>query len=204
MKTLSLTLIFLSSYFPLCAQNHFVKNWKDTTYCSDLTYKLAFNGVLNKLSFTKDGKQIEISGKDSLRDLTSMFINGNHLEKIPTLDSDPTGSYVLGKRIITGKIKVLSFNNVSTQTSYDPFDPMVKAGNKSPHQTTTTGTSILSAHLPDGSYVHINKRKAKKFLLPVLEQCNEFQKNFNFEKIKDLPIESQYMSAIKYYNNNCK
>lgn len=56
----------------------------DTVFCTDLSYKITIQSYLSKVSYVNsDDKNITLKGKKNLRNISTFYINGETIDRIP-------------------------------------------------------------------------------------------------------------------------
>ncbi len=84
MKKLFALFIFLISLTAFSQdQDYFTVN-KKKTYCSDLTFDITGQSYLKSISYTDtNGKKIEIVGRKKVPNITTFYIDGVIIDRIP-------------------------------------------------------------------------------------------------------------------------
>ncbi|UPT71192.1 MAG: hypothetical protein M0D53_01910 [Flavobacterium sp. JAD_PAG50586_2] len=193
-KILLLSFFFCFSSF---AQNnvfYFVRG-TDTIYAKQISYNLTIQSYLSSINYTDmDGKTVELKGKKNLADVTSFYIGGSTIDRIPQKASKPKSYVKWATRVVDGKLKVnyyyneMRVNNMSTG--------FMGGG------TTTSSITKFFIRMPDGTFYDIRKSgDRKKYIIPYLKQCDAFNSAYkgNFDSSYE-----EFTKTITLYNSLCK
>jgi hypothetical protein len=164
----------------------------DTLFCSNLTYRLTAQSYLANISYTDlNGEKKTIDGRKNLSNVSTFFINGITTDKIPQKVNKPHKYVKWAQRVVDGKLKVNYYHNEIT--TYGNFD--VKRDGM-----ITTGITKFFLKMPDGTFYDIRSSDRKKYIIPYLKTCAEFNSAFqgdfkdNFEN---------FTKIIALYNSMC-
>ena len=79
----------------------------DTTHCSNLSYTITFQSYLATLSYeSENGKKVVIDNRKNIPDITSFYIDGNTIDRIPQKTNKPEKYIKWASRVVDGKLRV--------------------------------------------------------------------------------------------------
>ncbi|WP_395052995.1 hypothetical protein [Flavobacterium sp.] len=141
-----------------------------------------------------EGKTVELKGKKNLTDVTSFYMNGNVIDKIPQKANKPKSYVKWARRVVDGKLKVnYYYNGMSVNNMGTGFMGGVN---------TNSSITKFFIKMPDGTFYDIRKsRDRKKYIIPYLKQCDAFNSEYNGDF--DSSYE-EFTKMIVIYNSLCK
>jgi hypothetical protein len=165
MKNFLFSFILLIT-FSSNSQNYFIEG-KDTTFCKNLKYDLTIQSYLSSISYTDmDGQGWQVKGRKNLVDVTSMYIGGQTIDKIPQKADKPDGYVKWANRVVNGKLIVNYYDSV--MSSYNTG------------RSVTTSITKFFIKMPDGTFYNINSGSdMKKHIIPYLKECEAFNSAYN-------------------------
>lgn len=165
----------------------------DTTFCSNLNYTLTVQSYLSSLEYTDlDGNKVLIEGRKKVPNVTTLFINGQIIDRIPQKVEKPDGYVKFASRVVDGKLIVNYYESSMTTESFNSSGGM---------SSTTTGILKFFIRMPDGTYYDINKGShMKKYIIPYLQECSEFVSQYKGDYSKKM---DEFIETIELYNSLC-
>lgn len=182
----TLAFVLCIACFTVKGQDYFIVN-DDTTYCKKLKFSTTAQGYLKTISYVVDGKTTSIEGRKVVPDVTTFYIDGQSIDKVPLKHDKPNGYVRYVVRQVDGKLR-LYVKSQSTLTYSD--------GSQS-----AAGTYKIYLKMQDGTYLDVLDRKTmKKVIIPYLEKCADFKAEYtgNYST-----YEPKIIETIKLYNSLC-
>lgn len=191
--TLFILLISLSTFSQ--DQDFFISKGKKT-YCSDLNFEITSQSYLKSISYTdSNGEQIKIEGRKNVPDISTFYIDGILIDKIPQKTNKPDKYIKWAQRVVDGKLIVNYYHNEMTNT-YWVTDNRTKTTDT---KSVTTGITKYFVKMPNGTYYDIRSSKdRKKHIIPYLKKCAAFNSSYkgNFSP-------REFNEIIMLYNELC-
>ena len=192
MKKLVTLFIYLISLTTFSQnQDYFIVN-KEKTYCSDLSFEITSQSYLKSISYTdSSGKKIEIEGRKKVPNISTFYINGNLIDKIPQKVDKPKKYIKWAKRVVDGKLIVNYYHSEMTTSNWYS-DGDIK--------DITTGITKHFVKMPNGTYYDIRSSKdRKKHIIPYLKRCANFKSQYKGDFNK-----RDFNEIITLYNQVCE
>ncbi len=182
MKTLKnqiILSIFIATGMKVSAQDYFIVNNSDTTFCSELECIVGAQGDLKKVTYKDiEGEEVSIKGKENVQNITTVYYHGITSDKIPQNLNKPDGYSRFEWRAVDGKIIVYQDSG-----------------------TDGASKNRFVMRTPEGILYDINSKTIEDNIKPYLQECPEFVKRFKGEYSKK---EDEFMEMIRLYNMVCK
>ena len=177
------------------AQNNYFVRDTDTIHAKQISYSLTSQSYLSYIKYTDlNDKKVELKGKKELANVSTFYIDGTNIDKIPQKASKPKSYVKWAKRVVDGKLKVNYYNNSMTVNN-------IGTGFMGGGSTTSSITKFF-IKMPDGIFYDIRKSSdRKKHIIPYLKQCDAF--NSAYKGDFDSSYE-QFTKTIVLYNSVCK
>ena len=168
------------------AQNevdYFIKQTKDTVFCTDLRYSTNSRGEINFLRYVRlDESQIVFQSKKTVPFILTLFMDGKTIDRIP-LTPNAKKQIRYTERRVDGALKIY----------------LVHQNNSNSKEATVM--YIFYIKMPNGQFIKINKKKNMQTkIIPLLKECQEFLDKYkgNYSNKEDVFIE-----MIELYNKLC-
>jgi len=186
-KTFTLFIFLINLIVYAQEQDYFIVD-NQKTFCNDLSFKITAQSYLKAISYTdNNGKKIEIDGRKKIPNISTFFIDGMLIDKIPQKVNKPKKYIKWAERIVDGKLIVNYYNNSIS----------LHSGGSSPVTTSITKHYVK---MPDGTYYNLQSKKArKKHLIPYLKKCKQFNSEYK-GKFKY----QEFDKIIELYNKLCE
>jgi hypothetical protein len=188
MKKYIFYLLFLFVTISSNSQTNYFIDGTDTIHCKAISYKLSMAKNLIQILYTDfDGQNWVIEGKEDLSTVSTFFIDGVYIDKIPRKIDKPDKYVVWARRVVNGKLKVIYYLNETTTYGIGG--------------ATTSAITHFFIKMPDGTLYDIARGDdLKKFIIPYLKKCEAFNIAYkgNFEKDFE-----DFNSTIRLYNSVC-
>lgn len=181
-----LIFIVFSSLKSLSAQttsDYFIKQTKDTVFCTDLKYGTSTWGAINYLSYTqKDGSPIKYQSKKSAPLILTLYKDGKTIDRIP-LKPNSKRDVIYLERKVDGPLKIYLQHQNSSYSSKG------------------TVMYIFYLKMPDGKIYKINDREnMEEIIIPYLKECSAFVSAYNGDYSNK---EEAFIEMIRQYNSLC-
>lgn len=189
-KTLLFLAVIILSFNFGHSQDYYVVD-KDTVHCKHVNYSRTAQGYLKKIyKVSENGEKSEIKDKKILRNVTTLFINGIPIDRVPLKPSKPDGYVRYLVRAVDGKIKTYS-NDTYRPVRLDRTD----------FSTTKLGSYHYTIKMPNGTWYDIKKKKNfKNYIKPFLLKCDKFKKEYKGDFSTH---ETRFNKTVKLYNSLC-
>lgn len=165
----------------------------DTTFCTYLSYTLTVQSYLATVSYlNSDRKRVVFKGRTNIPNITTFYINGKTIDRIPQKTDKPDKYIKWAERVVDGKLIVNYYNNeISTSNQYSDGSS----------KNITTGVTKFFIKLPDGVFYDINKSSdMKKHIIPYLENCEAFKMEYKGDYSRNY---EEFIETVKLYNSRC-
>ncbi len=195
MKNIIYFLIIAFSCTLLAQDDYFIVE-SDTTFCSNLDYKITGQSYLKELSYLDiNGEPRIIEGRKNIPNISTFYISGITIDKVPQKTNKPDKYIKWAERVVDGKLIVTYYSSTMTTYTYrstygSPFG-----------DGTTTGISKFYIKLPDGVFYNINKSSDRnKHIIPYLKKCEAFMSEYTgtFK-----PNYNKFIKTVELYNSLC-
>ena len=188
--------LFTFTIFTSYSQTDYFVNVTDTIYAKNISYKLTVQSYLSKINYTDlDGKDKEIKGKKELEGVSTFFINGQIIDKIPQKAHKPEKYVKWANRVVDGKLIVNYYYNEMTTFGKNTY-------NSEQMTFRTTGIVKFFIKMPDGTFYDIIKNSDRKnHIIPYLQKCEAFKSAHNGKFEKDY---ASFIETINLYNSLCE
>jgi hypothetical protein len=166
----------------------------DTVFCSHLTYKLTAQSYLSEINYVdSDNKEVTIKGNKNMPNVSTFFINGESIDKIPQKTNKPDKYIKWASRVVDGKLIVnYYYNQMTTYNNYD-FN---RSG------VANSSITKFFIKMPNGIFYDINDSSDRnKYIIPYLKECDAFTSSYKGDYSKDY---DSFIETIKLYNLVCK
>lgn len=178
--------LFLFTTFSTVAQDefdYFIKQTKDTVFCTDLQFSTNTRGELDFLRYIMlDDSPIVFKSKKTVPFVLTLFIDGKTIDRIP-LTPNAKKQVRYTERTVDGKLKVYLVH----QDNSDSKDATVMY--------------IFYIKMPNNQYLKINKKKnMEKEIVPYLKNCQAFLDSYKGEYSNK---EEAFIEMISLYNQLC-
>ncbi len=186
--TLFIYLISLTTF----SQDYFIVD-NEETYCSNLSFEITSQSYLSSISYTDTiGKKIVIEGRKKVPNISTFYINGILIDKIPQKIDKPKKYIKWAQRVVDGKLIVNYYHNEMTTSRYrESFGD---------YKEVTTGITKHYVKMPNGTYYDIRSSKdRKKHIIPYLKKCAKFNSEYKGEFKKN-----EFNEIITLYNELCE
>lgn len=167
---------------------------RDTVFCSSLNYKLTAQSYLSEISYIDlENKNVIIKGRKNIPNISTFFIRGESIDKIPQKTNKPDKYIKWATRVVDGKLIVnYYYNQMTTYNNYN-FN---RSG------VVTSSITKFFIKMPNGIFYDINdSNDRKKYIIPYLKECDDFTSSYKGDYSKDY---DSFIETIKLYNSVCK
>lgn len=191
------SVLIISFSFVLYAQDDYFIVESDTTFCSNLEYKLTGQSYLKELTYQDiNGETITIEGRKNIPNISTFYINDKTIDKIPQKTNKPDKYIKWAERVVDGKLIINYYSStMTTYTQKSTFESPFGDG-------TTTGISKFYIKLPDGVFYNILKSSDRKnHIIPYLKKCEAFNSKYTGEF---KPNYDKFIKTVELYNSLCK
>lgn len=163
--------------------DYFIKQTKDTVFCTDLQFSTNSRGEMNFLRYTRlDNSPIVFKSKKTVPFVLTLFIDGKTIDRIP-LTPNAKKQILYTERRADGALKVY----------------LVHQDNSDSKEATVM--YIFYIKMTDGQFLKINKKKnVQEVIIPHLKGCKAFLDVYKGDYSNK---EDAFIEMIELYNQLC-